>query len=64
MYGPRLVAWHQPCSLNAVDAAWLASIGGEMKQLTMTLAFLITAAGASTLGAQGRGERKVPDIPT
>ena len=34
-----------------------------MKQLTMSLALLITVAGASSLGAQGRGERKVPDIP-
>ena len=34
-----------------------------MKRLTMTLAFLITSAVAPSLGAQGRGERKVPNIP-
>ena len=34
-----------------------------MKQLTMTFAFLLTAAMAPALGAQGRGERKAPNIP-
>jgi hypothetical protein len=34
-----------------------------MKQLTMSIAFLLTAAAAPALSAQGRGKQKAPDIP-